>query len=77
MARHDVMIGSRYMRGGGTVRWPWPRRLMSQGVNTVMRLTMRLPAHDTSGGYRCYRVAKLRQTNLMQNFFNSFLLACR
>ena len=25
---------------------------------------MRIPAHDTSGGYRCYRVAKLRATNL-------------
>ena len=25
---------------------------------------MRIPAHDTSGGYRCYRVAKLRATDL-------------
>lgn len=64
MARHDVMIGSRYVPGGGTVNWPLLRRLMSGGVNSLTRLLMRLPAHDTSGGYRCYRVAKLRDTRL-------------
>ncbi|MCS6851327.1 MAG: polyprenol monophosphomannose synthase [Gemmataceae bacterium] len=61
MKRHDVMIGSRYVPGGGTVNWPWSRRLMSAGVNLVSRILMRLPARDTSGGFRCYRVAKLRQ----------------
>jgi len=64
MKRHDVMIGSRYVPGGKAVDWPWSRRLMSFGVNLVVRLLMRLPAHDCSGGYRCYRVAKLRQTDL-------------
>lgn len=64
MAEHDVMIGSRYIRGGGSVHWPWTRRLLSQAVNLLVRFSMRLPAHDTSGGYRCYRVAKLRQTDL-------------
>jgi len=37
---------------------------MSAGVNLVVRLLMRLPSKDNSGGYRCYRVAKLRQTDL-------------
>jgi dolichol-phosphate mannosyltransferase len=64
MKRHDVMIGSRYVPGGGTVDWPLSRRLMSRGVNMVVRLLMRLPARDCSGGYRCYRVGKLRQTDL-------------
>jgi dolichol-phosphate mannosyltransferase len=64
MKRHDVMIGSRYIPGGGTVNWPTVRRLISGGVNALSRLLMRLPAHDTSGGFRCYRVAKLRQTRL-------------
>jgi dolichol-phosphate mannosyltransferase len=64
MARQDVMIGSRYIPGGGTVNWPLTRRLTSRGVNSVVRLLMRLPARDTSGGYRCYRVAQLRRTDL-------------
>jgi dolichol-phosphate mannosyltransferase len=64
MKKHDVMLGSRYIPGGGTVNWPLSRRMMSWGVNVVVRLLMRLPARDTSGGYRCYRVAKLRETDL-------------
>ena len=64
MSNHDVMIGSRYIPGGGAEDWPLSRRLMSLGVNTVVRLLMRIPARDTSGGYRCYRVSQLRQTDL-------------
>jgi dolichol-phosphate mannosyltransferase len=64
MTDHDVMIGSRYIPGGGSLNWPLSRRLMSQGVNLLTRLLMGLPAHDTSGGFRCYSVAKLRETNL-------------
>jgi dolichol-phosphate mannosyltransferase len=64
MKDNDIMIGSRYVKGGGTLNWPLKRRLMSAGVNAVARLMLRLPARDTSGGYRCYRVAKLRETDL-------------
>src|SRR5262249_59125934 len=59
MTRHDVMLGSRYIPGGGTLNWPLSRRLISAGVNALTRLLMRLPARDASGGVRCYRVAKL------------------
>lgn len=64
MERCDVMIGSRYIPGGGTVNWPWSRKLMSAGNNLLVRLLLRLPARDCSGGYRCYRVELLRRTNL-------------
>ena len=83
MARHDVMIGSRYVSGGGAVNWPLSRRLISRGVNTVVRLLMRIPAHDTSGAYRCYRVAKLRETDLENllsrgySFQQEILYRCR
>jgi dolichol-phosphate mannosyltransferase len=64
MDRHDVMIGSRYIAGGGSENWPWQRLLISQGVNALVRLLMRIPARDCSGAFRCYRVAKLRQVPL-------------
>jgi dolichol-phosphate mannosyltransferase len=64
MERHDVMIGSRYVAGGGTLNWPLSRRLMSRGINGLVRLLMRLPARDASGGYRCYSVSLLRRTDL-------------
>jgi dolichol-phosphate mannosyltransferase len=64
MARRDVMVGSRYIPGGGTANWPLSRRVMSLGVGMVVRLLLRIPARDTSGAYRCYRVTKLREIDL-------------
>ena len=64
MDGRDVMIGSRYVPGGGTRNWPLSRRLMSRGVGLVVRMLMRIPARDTSGAYRCYRVSKLRAARL-------------
>lgn len=64
MRKSDIAIGSRYVPGGGTTGWPFSRKLMSAGVNALVRLLMRIPARDTSGGYRCYRVAKLCHTDL-------------
>jgi len=83
MGRHDVMIGSRYVPGGGTVNWPRSRKLMSWGVNLLVRLLLRLPARDCSGAYRCYRVAKLRQAHLERvvsrgySFQQEVLYRCR
>jgi dolichol-phosphate mannosyltransferase len=64
MDRHDVMIGSRYVPGGGSENWPLSRQLMSRGINAVVAILMRIPARDCSGGYRCYRVSKLGQARL-------------
>jgi dolichol-phosphate mannosyltransferase len=64
MRDHDVMIGSRYIPGGGTRDWPWTRELMSRAVNLFVRFVLRLPVRDASGGFRCYRVAKLREAHL-------------
>ncbi len=60
MNHKDVMIGSRYVPGGGVENWPWKRELVSRAVNGLARILLRLSPRDTSGGYRCYRVAKLR-----------------
>jgi dolichol-phosphate mannosyltransferase len=64
MSKYDVMIGSRYVAGGGTENWPLPRRIMSRGVNLLVRFLFRMPVQDASGAYRCYRVSKLRETRL-------------
>jgi dolichol-phosphate mannosyltransferase len=64
MNRHDVMIGSRYVKGGGSENWPLSRLVISRCVNAMVRLLMRVPVRDASGAFRCYRVAKLRQTRL-------------
>ena len=62
----DVMIGSRYVTGGGTVGWPLKRKIMSRGVNLYARWLLWLRARDVSGGYRCYRVSKLADLDFNQ-----------
>ena len=51
----DVMIGSRYVPGGGVEGWPLRRHLMSRGVNLYARWLLGLKSKDCSGAFRCYR----------------------
>lgn len=83
MGRCDVAIGSRYVPGGGVQGWGLKRRVMSTGINTYARLLLRLPVHDTSGAFRCYRLERLRGFDFAQvrsrgySFQEEMLLHCR
>jgi dolichol-phosphate mannosyltransferase len=55
----DVMIGSRYICGGGVEGWPLKRQLMSRAVNFYARTLLGLRPKDCSGAFRCYRVEVL------------------
>jgi dolichol-phosphate mannosyltransferase len=62
MADHDVMIGSRYVPGGGVEGgFTLKRKLMSGGINLYARLLLGLSSKDNSGAFRCYRVSKLAE----------------
>jgi dolichol-phosphate mannosyltransferase len=65
MVDHDVMIGSRYVPGGGVEGgFTLKRRLMSGGINLYARLLLGLQSKDNSGAFRCYRVSKLAKIDL-------------
>jgi glycosyltransferase involved in cell wall biosynthesis len=51
----DLVIGSRYVPGGGVRDWPWHRQLLSWGANTIAHLLLGLHARDCTAGFRCYR----------------------
>lgn len=51
----DLVIGSRYIDGGGTPNWTRMRKFISGGGNTFARFMLGLPIHDCTAGYRCYR----------------------
>jgi dolichol-phosphate mannosyltransferase len=57
----DIVIGSRYVEGGGIENWGHLRRMTSRGVNWLARWGLGLTARDCSGAFRCYRVDKLTQ----------------
>jgi dolichol-phosphate mannosyltransferase len=61
---NDVVVGSRYVSGGGVTGWPFYRRWMSRGVNAYSRWLLGLPLRDCSGSYRCYRTAKLKELEI-------------
>jgi dolichol-phosphate mannosyltransferase len=59
-----VVIGSRYVRGGGAKNWSLPRRTLSFGANLYARLFTGVPVHDMTAGFVGYRTEVLRQINL-------------
>ena len=63
-ASADVVIGSRYVKGGATIEWSRYRRAISQGGAMYTRALLRLPYHDVTTGYRCYHRAVLERLDL-------------
>jgi len=55
----DLVIGSRYTRGGGVRDWGLLRRIISRGGSTFARIVLRLTPHDLTGGFKAWRRAAL------------------
>jgi dolichol-phosphate mannosyltransferase len=62
---YDVVVGSRYVPGGGTQNWGILRQVLSRGGNAFARLLLRLPPRDCTGGFRCYRRESLARSGLL------------
>jgi dolichol-phosphate mannosyltransferase len=63
---HDLVIGSRYVPGGGTRSCTLPRKLLSRGANLFARTVLSLHAGDATAGFRGYRRAVLESMPLDQ-----------
>lgn len=64
IATCDVVLGSRYVPGGGVSNWPLPRRLISQGGSLYARLWLGVPIRDLTGGFKCFRRQVLETLDL-------------
>jgi dolichol-phosphate mannosyltransferase len=60
----DVVIGSRYVEGGGVRNWGLVRRVISAGGSWYARVLLGAPVHDLTGGFKCYRRAVLESIDL-------------
>ena len=60
----DLVIGSRWVRGGTVVNWPLSRRVLSVGGNLYARLLLGIPVHDVTAGYRLFRRTTLECLDL-------------
>jgi dolichol-phosphate mannosyltransferase len=64
---HELVIGSRYVPGGGTCGWSLKRRLLSRGANTLARTLLRLPLHDCTGGFRCWHTDLIERCGVLDS----------
>ena len=61
---YDLVLGSRYIKGGGTYKWPFYRKIISWGGNNLPRLVLGLKTYDNTTGFRCYKREVLEKINL-------------
>jgi dolichol-phosphate mannosyltransferase len=68
----DLVIGSRYVRGGGAVDSPAMRRLLSYGANAFAKTMLGLRAMDCTAGFRCYQRPVLESIDLDAIFSDGY-----
>jgi dolichol-phosphate mannosyltransferase len=62
----DLVLGSRYVPGGGTVNWGAGRRAISKGGSLYARTILGIPVRDLTGGFKCFRRKVLESLELDQ-----------
>lgn len=63
LGESDVVVGSRYVPGGGTKGWELWRRVLSLFGNLYCRVVTRMPIHDCTGGFNAIRAKMLRKVD--------------
>ena len=60
----DLVLGSRYVPGGGVGNWGLGRRIISRGGSLYAQLLLGVPVRDLTGGFKCYRREVLERIDL-------------
>jgi dolichol-phosphate mannosyltransferase len=60
----DLVLGSRYVPGGGVTDWSLARRLVSRGGSWYARRVLGMPVRDLTGGFKCFRRPVLEHLDL-------------
>ena len=60
----DLVLGSRYVKGGGTVNWGLGRKILSRGGSLYARLILGVKVRDLTGGFKCFRREVLEAIDL-------------
>lgn len=64
LTNSDVVLGSRWIKGGRVVNWPKSREMLSRGGNIYTRLWLGIPLRDATGGFRAYRMSALNSLDI-------------
>lgn len=60
----DLVLGSRYVPGGGTLNWGRIRQMISRGGSLYARTALGIPIRDLTGGFKCFRRGVLESIDL-------------
>ena len=60
----DLVLGSRYVKGGGVENWGLGRKIISRGGCLYAQTILGLPYHDLTGGFKCFRRGVLETIDL-------------
>ncbi|MCX7944100.1 MAG: polyprenol monophosphomannose synthase [Deltaproteobacteria bacterium] len=69
---YDLVIGSRYVKGGGVQNWSFLRMLISKGGSLYSRMILGIPIKDLTGGYKCFRRIVLESIDLDNLLLSGF-----
>ncbi len=61
---NDLVLGSRYVKGGGVVNWGFIRKCISVGGSLYSRIVLGLSIRDLTGGFKCFRREVLETINV-------------
>lgn len=62
--KYDLVIGSRYVKGGGTKGWTIDRKILSRGGSLYSKIILGITLDDLTGGFKCWRAGSLRRVDL-------------
>jgi dolichol-phosphate mannosyltransferase len=63
---YDLVVGSRYIKDGKVINWPWDRILLSKGASLYTRIITWMPVNDPTAGFVCYSNKLLSSINFDQ-----------
>ncbi|MCL4833778.1 MAG: polyprenol monophosphomannose synthase [Caldilineaceae bacterium] len=69
---YDLVVGSRYVPGGGVEGWPTSRKILSAGANLLAHLLLGVSIRDCTAGFRCYQRHVLEAIDLDAIFSSGY-----
>ncbi len=66
LAGNDLVLGSRYVKGGGTINWGTGRQIISKGGSLYARSILGVGVRDLTGGFKCFRREVLQSMDFSQ-----------
>lgn len=64
LSDYSLVLGSRYIKGGGVSSWPLTRILLSRFANIFSRILLRVPVNDLTSGFKCMRRNVLEEIDI-------------